>query len=129
MDTNENQDLGEQNWTNLKKNNSDQEVNEGFSGRNISDDYNPSEEKIEKRLRTETEKDENGDKQDTERARFTDENTADVVANHNESTDNSEIKNKKSVENRDHNSDITSHRYPKSHPDNQENRGNIKLDE
>ncbi len=32
---------------------------------------------------------------------------------------------KKMVENRDKNSDITSSRYPNSHPDNHENRGNI----
>lgn len=33
------------------------------------------------------------------------------------------------VENKDHNSDITAHRYPNSDPDNHEDRGNIKLDE
>ena len=32
---------------------------------------------------------------------------------------------KKMVENIDKNSDITSHRYPNSHPDNHKNRGNI----
>jgi hypothetical protein len=32
---------------------------------------------------------------------------------------------KKMVENRDKNSDITSTRYPNSHPDNHENRGNL----
>ncbi|MGA9639306.1 hypothetical protein [Flavobacterium sp.] len=35
----------------------------------------------------------------------------------------------KTVENNDLNSDVTSHRYPSSHPDNQEDRGNMKLDE
>ena len=129
MATSENTDLGEQNWTNLKKKTPDQEVNEGFSGNNIADDYNSAHENIESRLRTETEKDEFGDKRDTERARFTDESTAAVASNHNESTDNSETQNKRSLENRDHNSDVTSNRYPESHPDNQQNRGNIKLDE
>lgn len=33
------------------------------------------------------------------------------------------------VENKDHNSDITAHRYPNSDPDNHKDRGNIKLDE
>lgn len=33
------------------------------------------------------------------------------------------------IENKDHNSDITAHRYPNSNPDNHEDRGNIKLDE
>lgn len=33
------------------------------------------------------------------------------------------------VENRDHNMDVTAHRYPNSHPDNHEDKGNIKLDE
>lgn len=32
---------------------------------------------------------------------------------------------KKMLENRDKNSDITSTRYPNSHPDNHENRGNL----
>lgn len=35
----------------------------------------------------------------------------------------------KTVENEDHNSDITANRYPNEHPDNKEDRGNIKLDE
>ena len=35
----------------------------------------------------------------------------------------------KTIENIDLNSDITKHRYPNSHPENQENRGNMKLDE
>lgn len=35
----------------------------------------------------------------------------------------------KTVENKDLNSDITPHRYPNSHPDNKENRGNMKLEE
>jgi hypothetical protein len=33
------------------------------------------------------------------------------------------------IENKDHNSDITAHRYPNSDRDNHEDRGNIKLDE
>ncbi len=33
------------------------------------------------------------------------------------------------IENKDHNSDITAHRYPNSNPDNHEDMGNIKLDE
>lgn len=36
---------------------------------------------------------------------------------------------KKMVENKDKNFDITSNRYPNSHPDNHHNRGNIKLEE
>jgi len=128
MDTNENKDLGDKKWNNLQKENPDKEFNEGFSGRNISDDYNPSEEKIQNRLRSETEQDENGDKQHTKRARFTDESASRVASGESATTDNSVIENKKSVENRDHNSDITPNRYPESHPDNQENRGNIEMD-
>jgi hypothetical protein len=36
---------------------------------------------------------------------------------------------KKTVENKDRNSDITTNRYPNSHPDNHKNRGNMELDE
>jgi hypothetical protein len=36
---------------------------------------------------------------------------------------------KKTVENKDRNSDIEPNRYPNSHPDNHEDRGNMKLDE
>ena len=35
----------------------------------------------------------------------------------------------KTIENKDHNSDIIPNRYPNSHPDNKENRGNMTLDE
>jgi len=129
MDTNENKDLGDKKWKDLQHENAAKELNEGFSGNNISDNYNPSDEKIENRLRTEIEQDKTGDKQQTERARFTDDNASHVASSHSEPTDNSAIKNKKSVENRDRNSDIASNRYPESHPDNQQNRGNIELDD
>ncbi len=36
---------------------------------------------------------------------------------------------KKTVENKDRNSDVEPNRYPNSHPDNHEDRGNMKLDE
>jgi hypothetical protein len=36
---------------------------------------------------------------------------------------------KKTVENKDRNSDVEPNRYPNAHPDNHKNRGNMKLDE
>lgn len=42
---------------------------------------------------------------------------------------NSEEEAKKTVENKDLNSDVTPNRYPKSNPESHEDRGNMKLDE
>ncbi len=129
MNTNENKNSDDKKWKDLQDENAPTDLNEGFSGNNISDSYNPSDEKTQDRLRTEVEQDETGDMQQTERARFTEDGAADAASKQSETTSNDPIKNKKSVENRDRNSDIATNRYPESHPDNQQNRGNIELDD
>jgi len=106
-----------------KKINNEQQVNEGFSGENLDENYNPADQK----LNPEQETDENGNTKNVKRARDTAQNW-----NENESlsrgvTD--EEDQIKTVENKDRNSDIATNRYPNSHPDNHQNRGNIKLDE
>lgn len=113
-----------------KKFNNEQGVNEGFSGENISENYNPA------KLKTEYETDVNGNQVKVERAR----NMDNVAINDSEAQNPngnespgihtiSENAKKKTVENKDRNSDITANRYPNSHPDNHHNRGNLNLDE
>lgn len=116
----ENKDLG------AKKTNNEQQLNEGFSGENLPDDYNPSTPE----LKPEVEKDKEGNTNVVKRARGVDENLEDSKEASSESrTTNNENQNWKTVENKDRNSDVASNRYPNSHPDNHKNRGNIKLDE
>ncbi len=116
----ENKDLGS------KKANNEQQLNEGFSGKNLPDDYNPSTPD----LKTETEKDKDGNTDVVKRARSVDENLEDAdTANNSIASTNNENQNARTVENKDRNSDIASNRYPNSHPDNHKDRGNIKLDE
>lgn len=103
-------DIGNKKW-NGEQGKPKGEINEGFSGKNLPDDYNPSKGK----LKTEIEKDAKGNSDVVKRARP----TKDVK------TDES-LKNKKNPENRDKNSDIDPNRYPSSHPDNKKNRGNLK---
>lgn len=121
----ENKDLGD------KKINGKQELNEGFSGENIPDDFGSEA----SRLKTEIETDAEGNKKTVERARNA-EGTVPEENNRNWNENESlsrgvttEEAVKKTVENKDRNSDITLNRYPNSHPDNHKNRGNIKLDE
>lgn len=124
----ENKDLGS------KKMNNKQNVNEGFSGENMSEEKNPST----PILKTEVEIDVNGNPVVVQRARNIDATTADTPEetdrnwNENESLSRGVATEKevdKTIENKDRNSDITPNRYPNSNPDNHENRGNIKLDE
>lgn len=102
-----------------KKINNEQQLNEGFSGENISDDYNPSKGK----LKPEAETDKEGNTKTVDRARNPD------TAEHKSSDVSPEVHNGTTVENKDRNSDITPNRYPNSHPDNHKNRGNMELDE
>jgi len=116
----EDKDLGS------KKINNEQEVNEGFSGENISKDYNPAKEK----LNTEQETDEEGNTKNVERAR--NQEQGDPSLDQGESLSSgvkSDEAQQKTVENKDRNSDIEANRYPNSHPDNHNDRGNMKLDE
>ena len=113
-----------------KKTNNKQNINEGFSGQNLAENTNPEI----SHLKSEVETDDHGDQKIVKRAR-----NIDGTLKQNEdcspkslSTDTanvSEEQAKKMVENKDHNSDIIPNRYPNEHPDNKEDRGNIKLDQ
>ncbi|MEC5166192.1 hypothetical protein RCH18_001928 [Flavobacterium sp. PL11] len=124
----ENDDLGS------KKMNNKQNTNEGFSGENIPNDYNTADSIMKEEIVT----DAKGNDTIVQRARNADGSEASIPEqeertwNENESLSRgvaTEEAAMKTVENEDLNSDITAHRYPASHPDNQEDRGNIKLDE
>ena len=105
-------DLGNKKW-NGEQDKAKSEPNEGFSGKNIPEDYNPKE-----KLKSETEKDKEGKTTEVKRAR-------DVENYESESkTSGEDLKSKKSPENRDKNSDIDPNRYPTDHPENKNHRGN-----
>jgi len=95
------------------------EPNEGFSGQNLPDDYNPSQEK----LKTEIDKDQEGHADEVQRARDVENYQSEAQ------TSGEDLKHKKEAENRDRNSDIDPNRYPSGHPENERDRGNISLDE
>ena len=100
--------------------------NEGFSGGNISTDYNPAP------LKTELDIDSKGSHNQVERARNANanpNNAEPAVEEPKSKDDNKKIEEPKSLENRDRNSDVATNRYPASHPENHENRGDMKLDE
>jgi hypothetical protein len=113
-----------------KKTNNKQNINEGFSGKNLAQNTNPEV----SHLKSEVETDAHGDQKIVKRAR-----NIDGTLEHNDATTAENLKSdveqvpeeqaKKMVENKDHNSDIVPNRYPNEHPDNKEDRGNIKLDE
>ena len=100
-------------------------------GKNISHDGKSEDANLKKEVVTDTE----GNKQIVERARNENEDirkvkgdTSQVDANENRGVA-TEEEAKKTVENKDRNSDITPNRYPNSHPESHEDRGNMKLDE
>jgi len=123
-----NNDLGS------KKTNNKQSTNEGFSGKNIREDYNAAD----SNLKEEIETDSKGNEKNVQRARNIDGTTASIPEKEERTWDENESLSRgvttekevmKTIENEDLNSDITAYRYPNSHPDNHEDRGNIKLDE
>jgi hypothetical protein len=113
-----------------KKTNNKQNINEGFSVENLAKNINPES----TNLKSEVETDNQGNQKIVQRAR-----NIDGTLEQNDATTSENLKSdveqvpeeqaKKMVENKDHNSDITPNRYPNEHPDNKEDRGNIKLDE
>ena len=112
----ENKDLGS------KKTNNEQQLNEGFSGQNMPKDT-PD-------LKSEMEKDKDGNTDSVKRARNVDENLEDSDTTDNSTArTNNDAQNQKTVENKDRNSDVAANRYPNSHPENHKDRGNMKLDE
>ena len=115
----ENKDLGS------KKINNEQDVNEGFSGENLPENYNPSDAKLQQEL----EKKQDGSETIVNRARNVGAGNQqpDKEGNLDRDAHSEAIEN--TAENRDWNYDLNPERYPKGHPDNHKNRGNIKLDE
>ena len=114
-----------------KKINGVQKNIEESKGKNVSHDAKSEELKLKKEVVT----DADGNKEVVERARNENEKIKEVsnqVEIDNENSNrgvSTEEEVKKTIENKDRNSDITPNRYPNSHPDNHENRGNMKLDE
>jgi hypothetical protein len=117
----ENNDLGS------KKMNNKQSTTEEFSTENLPENYDPAATK----LVAEVETNSSGEQKIVHRARNVD---ANPEQNNTENPSSSveilsDEQTQRMIENKDHNSDITAHRYPNSSPDNHEDRGNIKLDE
>jgi len=117
----ENNDLGS------KKMNNKQSTTEEFSTENLPENYDPAATK----LVAEVETNSSGEQKIVHRARNVD---ANPEQNNTENPSSSveilsDEQTQRMIENKDHNSDITAHRYPNSNPDNHEDRGNIKLDE
>jgi len=120
----ENKDLGS------KKMNNKQNTSEEFSTENLPENYDPAATK----LVAEVETNSSGEQKIVHRARNVDANPEQINSENNENPSSSieilsDKETQRMIENKDHNSDITTHRYPKSNPDNHEDRGNIKLDE
>lgn len=121
----ENNNLGTKKINGVQKN-----IDES-KGKNVSHDTETPESKLKK----ETVTDQDGNKETVERARNENEKIKekpDTVDKNNPNANrgvSSEEEAKKTVENKDHNSDVTPNRYPNSNPDNHKDRGNMKLDE
>ena len=113
-----------------KKMNNKQNTPEEFNTEILPKNYDQTASK----LSSEVETNSSGEQKIVHRARNVDSNPEQNNIENNENPSSSvEIFTDKEVqrmiENKDHNSDITAHRYPNSEPDNHEDRGNIKLDE
>lgn len=128
--TDDPKDLGSKKIDNQEKKSA---RNEGFSGDNLPRNYDPSKTK----LKTELEKDEDGEMQTVKRARDVDEKNAPAVNSlSGKSGDDGKVTDKsrgttnedeevETAENRDFNSDLDEDRYSKDHPENKKSRGNI----
>lgn len=120
----ENKDLGS------KKMNNKQNTSEEFTTENKPENQDPAATK----LVAEVETNSSGEQKIVHRARNVDagseQNNPENNANPSSNVEIlSDEETQRMIENKDHNSDITAHRYPNSNPDNHEDRGNIKLDE
>jgi len=122
METN---DLGSKKINGVQKN-----IDE-TKGKNISHDKKADDANLKKEVVT----DEEGNKKVVDRARNENEDIKKVKGEVNKNNPNenrgvaTEEEAKKTVENKDRNSDVTPNRYPNSHPDNHKDRGNMKLDD
>ncbi|TDD97347.1 hypothetical protein [Flavobacterium cellulosilyticum] len=120
----ENNDLGS------KKTNNKQSPAEEFTSENLPESHNPEPTKLVPEIETNS----HGEQKIVHRARNVDTNPEQNTSKKNEDPSCSieifsDKETQRMIENKDHNSDITAHRYPNSNPDNHEDRGNIKLDE
>ena len=125
-----NNDMEANNLGTKKINGVQKDIDES-KGKNISHDGKSEDANLKKEVVTDAE----GNKQTVERARNENEDIRKVKddvsvgdANANRGVS-SEEEAKKTVENKDRNSDITPNRYPNSNPESHEDRGNMKLDE
>ncbi|HSN48329.1 MAG TPA: hypothetical protein VLR29_06170 [Flavobacterium sp.] len=110
--------------------NNKQSTSEEFSTENL----NKTSDQALPKLVAEVETNSSGDQKIVHRARNVDANAEQNNSENNENPSSSveilsDEQTQRMIENKDHNSDITAHRYPNSDPDNHEDRGNIKLDE
>ena len=113
-----------------KKMNNKQNTSEELSTENRPENHDSTTTK----LVAEVETNSSGEQKIVHRARNVDaspeQNNAETTENPSSSVEIlSDEQTQRMIENKDHNSDITAHRYPNSNPDNHEDRGNIKLDE
>lgn len=114
-----------------KKINGTQKNIDEDKGKNVSHDKELKDAKLKKEMVT----DSSGDKKIVERARNENEDIeakAPKVSSANPNANRgvtSDEEAKKTVENKDRNSDITPNRYPNSEPESRKDRGNMKLDE
>ena len=113
METDKN--LGDKKWNNQEN------VNEGFSEKNLPENYNTEND----RMTPEIETDQFGRQSEVKRARFPNRNDSQPSS---ETPDNSAIENKKSLRNRDLNYDTTD-RYPHSNPEAHRDRGNFDVND
>lgn len=114
-----------------KKINGVQKDRDESKGKNVSHDSTETQSKLKKEVVT----DKSGRKEVVNRARNENEDIKEVSdttksssANVNRGVD-TEADAKKTVENKDRNSDVTPNRYPNSNPESHKDRGNMKLDE
>jgi len=118
-------DLGSKKINGVQKN-----IDES-KGKNISHDGKADDANLKKEVVA----DQDGNKQVVERARNENEDIKKVKGDLDSNNANanrgvsSEEEAKKTVENKDRNSDVTPNRYPNSDPESHEDRGNMKLDE
>ena len=121
----ENNNLGSKKINGAQKNIDDSK------GKNVSHDTELHESELKKEIIADAE----GNKEIVDRARNVNENIKEVPDKTDPDNPNanrgvsSEEEAKKTVENKDRNSDITPNRYPNSNPESHEDRGNMKLDE
>ncbi|MBF4466993.1 hypothetical protein [Flavobacterium sp. LC2016-12] len=121
----ENNNLGSKKINGAQKNIDDSK------GKNVSHDTELHESELKKEVVADTD----GNKEIVDRARNVNEKIEETSKQINPDNPNAnrgvstEEEAKKTVENKDRNSDVTPNRYPNSNPESHEDRGNMKLDE